>query len=172
METINFVQNQAPVETTFDKVRKLAVAVTTGLLVIYVICISGYLGYSWYWGDKEVETNSELTALTGQISRKSVEEVLVRKIDWRGRAIKDFLNSRVDMSLAAHNLQSPGIRVLAWTVDGSQRQVVMVGADSPQELESYAMGFLTKNATVQINKSEWTPEFGWTVTLRLGGLVL
>lgn len=159
---INFVTAKTEDSANLIRIRSLVKTVTTVVLVLYIVAVAGFLGWWAYVSSKTVRVSDEVEDLSRRIAAKSEEEVTVRKLDGRVRAVQDFINGRSEKGADADVLARAEFVPVGWDYDVYLgRQSVAVNTPDVAGIETFIKFMTDEFGMVRLESADWKAESGW-----------
>jgi len=165
---INFAPEKQKDTVVLEKVHYPVLTATTIVLVVYIVSLAGFLGWTWFSSGQQVKVSSELADLRKQVSTKSEAEVVVRNVDTRSKEVLAFLKSRSKMAEVGKSFLAEEVKVEKWDYQLGGENRVKVGAENTDVLQGYVAGLVEKYDRVWMDSVEWSEEFGWVATINVG----
>jgi hypothetical protein len=158
---INLLNKKEEEDATIAKVRGIVKSVTTAALVVYLVTMSGILGWQLWFSSKEKKISEEFQSLNWQVKNKASEEVISRRMANRIKAVNDFIVGRGSSSEAAGLILNEEASVSAWSYSLGGKQTVRISGAGPWELSRYAQIIASyysdvRFETVDFSKGNWT----------------
>lgn len=162
MTEINFVPKREVDKTKLLKVRHWVLAVTTVILVVYLVGIAGLFGMWFYQTSSTKKTSSEVDALLLQIRQYSEIETTARRLQARMEEVNKFLDGRGEASKSASILvDAQDVEVVDWQYAAGGGQVVKVKAEGPAQIFAFYVYSQEKYSQVQPDEVGWSVLDGW-----------
>lgn len=139
--------------TVLDKIRHLIFAVTTLVIVIFVVSVVSILAINFYQNTKDRELIGQIDYLTREISKLSTREARIRQIDLRQKSIDKFLANRpkVASQLNSLNIMTDKIIISSW--DYKLGKVGLISSSSA-DLQNYSDSLKVKFAKLQLDNTQ------------------
>jgi len=167
MSTINFLIHRREEREKIAAIRRTVVAVTTAVLVAYVVFACGLLGWWWYWVGKDQKTSAEVSQLLSQTGKLSENEVMIRKLAERSTAVKGFLTNRGRVSERAKYLIQPGVQIVRWNYTGTEKEEVEISVENPADIDLFVRKASEGRKGSYMDKIIWDKEKGWSAVIVL-----
>lgn len=168
---INFVKPKSEESPVLVKWRRLVKMITTVVVVAWVVASAGVLGWWVFVKAKTVAVSTELQSLLIQTAAKSEEEILVRKLDLRSKAVNDFLANRGDILQKLDVLQQATPAASIWKFSRADDiQTVTLPVKNVAQVDDYLTVLKNKYTSVKLESLVKTDATGWTAEISMGGL--
>lgn len=116
-----------------SRYQRAVYAVTTWLVVVYIITIAGFAGWWFFLAKTQVQVSGEVTNLTVQLNQLATREVLVRQYRERLKIVDTALKKHLTLSQQlAQASPSGSMSTLAWDFDGKGQTFRLSGTDTLQ----------------------------------------
>ncbi len=150
---INFLPKSDKFTTPLDGIKHLTYAITTLVIVIFVICVSIILGIRAYQNIKQQELTKQIDNLTSEINKLSTKEAKIRQIDLRLKAIDKFIDTRAKSSsqLKSINLMNGVIAISDWNFASGKVGVV---SSSSADLQTYVQALRLQFVNLHLDTTE------------------
>lgn len=166
---INFVVENKTDTVRDDKIRRIGVAATTLVLVLYLVGAAGVIGWGVYWSTRQTKVSAEYADADNKLKGMAEQEVLVRKLSDRLTGIQTFLDGQGDLTSLTAATVGDTVKVLEWSITGGIVKVKVGGAD-PDAVRAFMLSMQDKFGAVQVSNIAYSSELGWTGTANLKGL--
>ncbi len=162
MSEINFVSKDQVNLLKVVKIRKRVTGLTTLVLVIYVVLVSGILGWWWYTSSKEERLSSETNEAIKLIGQYSESEVVIQRVSARAKLVSDFVANRNSAaSASAILLENQDIQILSWDYVPAGEIRIGVTAGNPTLIKGFATYLEKFYNKVLLGELSWSPTQGW-----------
>ena len=148
-----------------DKTRHLIFAVTTLVIVIFVVSVVSILAINFYQNTKDRELIGQISNLSREIDKLSSREARIRQIDLRQKSIDKFLANRpkIALQLNSLNIMSDKIIISSWEYKSGKVGLV---SSSSADLQNYSDSLKSKYSKLQLDNSSQKGG-AWISTLTL-----
>ena len=172
MNTINFISSEDKGREQLHSIRKMVVAGTTAVLVIYLIGVAGVFGWWWYKAVQQKKTYANIDSYLTQIKDYANAEAVIGKLNARVNKVGEFLTNRGHASESAFILAlAPDVTVTRWDYAVSGTQTVQVKVDGPPEMLAFTKYLAEKYTLVQPDEVGWSVLVGgWYFRVIISGL--
>jgi hypothetical protein len=150
------------------RARGISRKVTSIVLVLYILAVAIFVGWWLFFRQKEKTVSMELKTLLTQVTGKSEQEILVRKLAYRAGSVSSFVSTREDFVGLAKSLVSEEASVSGWVYVSGTNQKVSVRATDSASLESYSGKLAKEYPIVYFDSINWSSIEGWTAAITLG----
>lgn len=162
---INLLPTSAVIDAQVGKIKRKVGAVTTIVLLGYVLLLAGLGGRLWYLSSRQKGLSQELASLTNQVNEKASVEAILRQQESRLSSIRQMLTQRALASKEVDKLA--GAEVTSWTYDVTGAQETTATDPSASVLEDYAKTLVQRFATVAVNMLTRLEDGTWDMDLSL-----
>lgn len=163
MSQINFLQKDDRSRKQAEKLRQIVVPITTAVLVVYFLAISGLLAWWWWWSSKQTKSSAEYNLTASLVNAKKPEEVLYRRLEDRVLVINKYLNNREDLYEQTDFWANYPVAVVGYSVELEGNYSVTIESEDiksvsePEtELKQRFENVSVKSLTWDGNKNLWT----------------
>ncbi len=167
---INFVGPAARENPKLAHIRRMGVAVTTGVLVAYIVGVAGFIGWGVYWSARQSRASSSLDQVTAQVNQLAASEVLARKLSDRLDGIATFLQSRSNLTADLNNMDASPAGIIGWAYDSSGRVTIQAQSQNLTDIKTFTDFLVGKFSNVQVDSMAWTPLDNWIGTIAVKGV--
>ena len=138
---INLLPKSQVSVSPMQNVRHLVIAMTTVILVIYIVSLFALFGFGYYLKVKAQDLTGQISNLTSQINKLSSKEAYIRQIYLREQAINKFVTTRVQPAplLKTINIFGPSITISDWEYKGINVNKLGVVSSSHADLQEYLL---------------------------------
>ena len=142
------VDNFGPLEKT----KHLILAITTLIIVVFVVSVVSILAISFYQNTKDRELTGQIELLNSQINKLSSREARIRQIDLRQKSINKFIENRAKTAaqLNSLNIMSERITIDSWDFVSGKMSVI---SSASADLQQYTQELKTKFAKFQLDNT-------------------
>lgn len=165
---INFAPEKQKETVVLEKVHYPVLTATTIVLVVYIVSLAGFLGWTWFSSGQQVKVSSDLADLRKQVAAKSEAEVVVRNVDSRSKEVLAFVKGRSKMAEVGASFLAEDIRVEKWNYQMGGENKVKVGAENTDSIQTYVARLTEEYDRVWLDSLDWSEEFGWVATVNVG----
>jgi hypothetical protein len=167
---INFVQHTRQESAKVAGYRRLVMGITTSVLVLYIVAVSGLIGWYMYLGNKQVNVSNDVDTLQKKINGKSEEEVVARKIASRTKVVNEFLGSKQNIAGQAAIIKDSLLIPVDWEINsGTNQQVVKVSGSGIDTLDYFINYMKDRFVNVRMEATTWDNVGGWHVKVSYSG---
>jgi hypothetical protein len=167
---INFVVEKDKSNGLLEKVRKVVVTTTTVALVLYLVFVSGLVGWGMYWSGREAKASATYDQVTAEVTGLAQQEIVVRKLFDRLKVVNMFLDSRPDLTTLLYFTGSDKIKVTEWKYNPNGIINLAVNGTNVDDIKTYSDTLALKFSGVRLDAVIWSPELNWTGNISMKGL--
>lgn len=139
--------------TVLDKIRHLIFAVTTLVIVIFVVSVVSILAINFYQNTKDRELTGQINNLNREIDKLSSREARIRQIDLRQKSIDKFLANRPKVALELNSLNIMTDKIIISSWDYKLGKVGLISSSSA-DLQNYSDNLKVKFAKLQLDNTQ------------------